>query len=204
MAKGNLMRVVDGVAFFRDKVEGIVNQRGYDLSEQARWYLVDLLAAYIKVERFTRINGEDFFSKPLAIQLLEIELKGKKTPPYYLTLKQLGDTTLYLTGYFSDHFRNSQVGMNYYADLGALAYTRLSNLLERGNSTDEKIYLELSQKFHCMMEILGEMSEEQSLTATEDILQIYERWLTTRSERLKKWLESRGILLSEGGRQKIH
>lgn len=196
----NLIPVEESQEFFRSIVEGVVKKRNYSVSHPVQWYLVALLSRYVRAEKLHRLGEEDFFSQPFAIRLLQTELSGKGGEAV-MTLKHLGDATLYLTGYFSDHFKAEPTGIDYYAKLGATAYTRLATFLKGSPEQGEAIFSELSEKFPCLVDILSEISAEHQLTSSSDILQIYERWLMTKSSRLKSWLETRGVFLSDPQKQ---
>ncbi len=108
-------------------------------------------------------------------------------------LKQVGDVSLFVSGFFSDSLRRSLVDIDYYISLGGYAYGSL------GASDDmlSPIFVELSEKFVSFVDVISEVSERTSLTSDADILRLYERWVRTRSRRNGDLLAEKGIVPSE-------
>lgn len=182
--------------FFTATVEEIVKQRGYDISEMARWYLSNLLTTYLRTDKLSFPNKKNFPERPFALTFLEAQ--NVKKQDSVLQLKHLGDTTLYLTGYFGKSFENSLLTVDYYRTLGILSYRRISLLtVPQMKSDTAPLFKELAQKFNNLAKILEEISETHQLNTASDIIMVYKKWLLTRSKKLEKWLRERGVLVVE-------
>jgi hypothetical protein len=112
-----------------------------ETSEPAEWYLVGLLGEFTK----SRISDE-----PLAIKLAgagEVE-PGQRVKQ----LKEVGDTSLYVSGFFTESLERKLVGADYYMGIGARAYAELAGRLG-GALTD--VYRELAAKFPGFVDVLS-------------------------------------------------
>lgn len=106
-------------------------------------------------------------------------------------LQRIGDLCLVISGYFGESLQSKLVDVEYYFGMGGTAYETLS-LLEN-NTQSKGVYQELSGKFQPFSNVLGEMSERSGLQSNKDILRIYDRWMVTGSDRLRKILNEQGI-----------
>ena len=75
--------------------------------------------------------------------------------------------------------------------MGGTAYGVLSEM--ENNRTNKIVYEELSGKSQPFSNVLGEMSERSGVQSNKDILRLYERWMATGSDRLRKILSDHGI-----------
>ncbi|MBI5810676.1 MAG: hypothetical protein HZB21_05770, partial [Deltaproteobacteria bacterium] len=107
----------------------------------------------------------------------------------------LGDISLFTSGFFSDSLKRKIVDMDYYISMGASAYASLAAMHkdERGAALMAGLFAELSDKFKVFVDVLAEVSEITSLTSSKDVLRVYERWLRTKSKRAERTLRALGI-----------
>jgi hypothetical protein len=106
------------------------------------------------------------------------------------SLKEIGDASLFVSGFFSDSLRRRLVDVDYYASIGGTAY----NALSRDEAdTFSPVFAELAQKFMGFVDVLSEVSERASCTSNADLLRLYERWLKTGSRRSGQLLAERGV-----------
>ncbi len=93
--------------FFHEVVTDALTAVDLDASEPASWYLVGLLGDFTR----TRLTDE-----PLGLKLAEV---GAAAPAERVrTLKQVGDTSLYVAGFFAESLTRSLVDVDYYVGLG--------------------------------------------------------------------------------------
>ena len=100
-------------------------------------------------------------------------------------LKQVGDTSLYVTGFFAESFERKLVDPDYYIGLGEAAYRELANRLG-GSPSIREVYGELAAKFPRFVDVLQEVRKQVHFAGT-DVVELYDEWLRTRSE----WVERR-------------
>jgi hypothetical protein len=121
------------------------------------------------------------------------------------TLKEVGDTSLYIAGFFAESLNRSLVDVDYYVGLGQTAYGQLARSLGGQRSICE-VYEELADKFPSFVDVLAEVRKRTTISelgATPDIGKLYEMWLKTREEWIEKKLRAAGVLVdprSESGK----
>lgn len=167
--------------FFRDILQDALSRQGVSASEPTEFYLVGLLGEYAKGRVMDR---------PLSLHLVESGHKG--TGERVKALKEVGDTSLYVTGFFADSLERKLVGVDYYVDLGQAAYGELATRLQ--SSTVAEIYDELSDNFPRFVDVLGEIRRHVSF-AGSDVVRLYEEWTRNRSDWVEARLRALGVVV---------
>jgi len=177
--------------FFHEVVTEALHEVDIEASEPAGWYLVSLLGDFTKA----RLTDE-----PLGLKLAQASVDpGERVQ----TLKQVGDTSLYVAGYFAESLTRSLVDVEYYVGLGQNAYAQLAASIGVGTSPGavpslRDVYEELAAKFPRFVDVLAQVRKRIALSevqATTDIGRLYEIWLRTRDEWVEKKLREAGILV---------
>jgi hypothetical protein len=163
--------------------------QGIQASEMASWYLVNLLVENLRVAP----NHDE----PMAIRLHRA--RHGNPSERARQLRDLGDSALYVSGFFRDSLRRGLVHPDYYLTVGASAYAELESLVRipLKGAPHADVYAELADGFAAFAAVLGQISEEA--VAPQDLGQLLERWLRTRSEHLLRRLALRGMLIAPGG-----
>jgi hypothetical protein len=171
--------------FFHEVVTDALSAVDLDASESASWYLVGLLGD------FTRARVTD---EPLGLKLAAASGDpGERVR----TLKQVGDTSLYVAGFFAESLTRSLVDVDYYVGLGQNAYAQLARSFGAGNRSIGEVYEELAAKFPQFVDVLATVRKRVDL-ATSDVGRLYEIWLRTRDEWVEKKLRAAGLLVDAG------
>lgn len=172
--------------------EARVNQQ-VRVGDRIEVYLVELLAAFTDAGRlWAKDEDGDLHLEPLAL-ILKRALEGGSSVRAR-ELRRLGDVSLYLSGFFSDHLEGRLVDSSYYMQMGHLAYANLARLL--GGKRDRSgagLFAELADQFSPLVDVLNEVSERLALTSQQGVLRLYERFLRTGSARLARLLASEGV-----------
>lgn len=84
-------------------------------------------------------------------------------------LKDIGDTALFICGFFSDSLNKKIIDVNYYKDIGQAAYSKLNSLVPSFYDVDS-FYNEFSRKFSNAALLMELLSKEYSSNAKEDDL----------------------------------
>jgi hypothetical protein len=171
-------------AFFFEVLHEALAEVHLDATEPAGWYLVSLLGD------FTRARLPD---EPLAMKLAQSQIAepGERVK----TLKEVGDTSLYVAGYFAESLSRKLVDADYYIGLGRGAYAELAGSL--GSNSVTEVYRELSQNFPAFVEVLGEVRRRVDF-AGADVMKLYEQWLRTRDAWIEKKLRALGVIVDSG------
>lgn len=175
-------------AFFQEVLTGAMDRQKVAASESTEFYLVGLLGEYARA----RLPDH-----ALSLRLAESQSDAGER---VRALKEVGDTTLYVAGFFADSLQRKLVGVDYYMDLGQAAYRELARRLSTSSAAE--VYAELSGKFPRFVEVLMEVRRHVAF-ASHDVMHLYEEWVRTRSDWVEARLRGLGVLVSgkdpEGG-----
>ncbi|MBK9293746.1 MAG: hypothetical protein IPM57_04765 [Oligoflexia bacterium] len=169
--------------FFKERVNQVLTRNKISVSENVEFYIVDLL------ERYMFVNNLD--NDPLAIQLLKSQEKGLPEADKIKILKKLGDTSLYVSGFFGDSLTRKVIDLDYYRQMGSIAYRSLSESIK--DQQFHELYFELHNHFSGFVCVLNEMSHELLPKTDQGLLQLYEAYLKTGSQAAKKYLVDQGL-----------
>jgi hypothetical protein len=170
------------VDYFKELVDGALAHQGIATTEMTAFYVVQLLAGY------ARQPGAEA-EAPLAFQLLHaLDTGGARQRA---SLRQVGDLSLFISGFFGDSLRRKPVGVDYYVSIGGIAYDTLSR---HEDDAFSPVFAELAEKFVQFVDVLSEISERTFCASNADLLRLYEKWLRTGSPRSAKLLVERGVV----------
>lgn len=178
--------------WFREMVSDALSHRRLEVQEVTEFYLVNLLADFLQRERlFVEEPDGTVVSEPLALLLLRAMEDRRDRAA---RLRRLGDTALFVSGFFGDSLARSLVDVDYYIAMGERAYGTLAGT-ERGQGD---LYEELSARFGLFVDLFAEIAELSDLRSNRGLIRLYERFLVTRSERVARALRERGVALFSG------
>jgi len=185
-----LLQTQSSLEFFKERVEAACERQKLAPQPLTSYYIVSLLDEFTHLGRGASAEAM-LCNEPLGVRLARALQSGgvdQRTG-----LKQVGDLSLFISGFFSDSLRRRLVDVDYYATLGGYAYGSL------GSTSDilSPIFAELAEKFSCFVDVLADISERTSLTSDSDLLRIYEKWLRTGSRRNGDLLVEKGIVPNE-------
>lgn len=178
------------VHFFKTAIEEALKNQKIETAAEVEFYLVNMLSHFMQTEHLYQKTESGLDFEPLAIKLYKA-LQAETNHKIHL-LKEMGDISLYVSGFFGDSLNQSLVNIDYYIGMGGTAYKNLSYLMPEKVFQD--LFNELATKFSNFVEILTEVSHMSHIRSSTSILQIYEKWLKTKSERLLKLLQEEGII----------
>lgn len=176
--------------FFHEVVTEALSAVDLDASEPAGWYLVGLLGEFTTA----RLTDE-----PLGVKLAQA---GDSPAQTVRTLKEVGDTSLYVAGFFAESLSRSLVDVDYYVGIGQAAYARLARSLGTGRAIGE-VYQELAAKFPRFVDVLAQVRRRVQIAevaGTSDLGKLYEIWLRTRDAWVEKKLRQAGLIVDPGSR----
>jgi hypothetical protein len=172
--------------YFNGLVESALARQNLRATELTSYYLVDLLCRFVRPD--SRIPFYEDIDRPLALRLARaLESGGMEQRA---RLRNLGDCSLFVSGYFSDSLRRRVVDVDYYVSMGEYAYASLGR---RDEDAFGEVFTELARKFVAFTDVLSDVSEQTGASGSGDVLRLYERWLRTGSPRDGQRLADRGI-----------
>lgn len=180
--------------WFRERITETLTQRRLRVQEATEFYLVNLLASFLATERlFVEEPDGTVSSEPLAFIFLKALEGGRRVRRR--ELRRLGDTALFVSGFFGDSLARSLVDVDYYIAMGERAYGTLADA-DRGTALAP--FDELSGRFGVFVDVFAEIAELSNLRSNRGLVRLYERFLATRSERVAELLRARGVALFGG------
>ncbi|MEO5769243.1 MAG: hypothetical protein ABIS92_12900 [Polyangia bacterium] len=176
-------------SFFRDEVDKAFRDEGLEHDQLTEHYLVHLLAAYA---------AQPIEDRPLAIRLLEsIDASPRARRS---TLREIGDTALFISGFWGDSLGGRLVDVDYYIDMGGTAYAELARPSHGSLAASEPfgpVFGELAANFTRFVEVLMTISHRTARRRNnQDVVRLYERWLRTKSGWAARRLAEQGVLAS--------
>lgn len=175
------VRRESAIEYFKEQVEVALARQHVEADALTAFYVVNLLAEFLQ-----RPAAAD---EPLSLQLARAFERGGTHQR--LGLKQVGDLSLFVSGFFSDSLNRKMVDVDYYVAIGGFAYGSLSRA-EGG--TLSPVFAELAEKFVAFADVLSEVSERAWCSSNADLLRLYEKWLKTGSRRSGQLLLEHGVL----------
>ena len=170
------------VEYFKDLVDRALTHQGVATQELTSYYVVQLLAGFLQQP----VNYDD---GPLSVRLVRaLDSGGMRQRA---SLKQIGDLSLFIAGFFSESLNRKMVDVDYYATIGGRAYHALSRV---ETDTFSPVFAELGSKFVDFVDVLSEVSERTSCATNVDLLRLYEKWVKTGSRRSGQLLVERGVV----------
>lgn len=182
--------VADARRFFRDELKNAVEKQRLAAPETALDYLADMLVRFMLSETFFQKGEDGQLKNNILADLYAAQLNGDAATRR-LVLQRMGDVCLVVTGLFADSLARKTVDIDYYFGMGGQAYWQLSSL-SIGKAT-AVVFEELARKFRPFSDVLGEIGTKTGIHNNSDLLKVYERWLYTGSNRLRKVLSEQGI-----------
>jgi hypothetical protein len=170
--------------FFHDEVDRAFRDKGLEPGTMVEHYLVQLLAAYA---------AHGISDAPLALKLAAaVEANPRERRR---SLREIGDTSLYLSGFWADSLADKLVDVDYYIEMGGSAYGELARGTFIGSDPFGAVFAELASHFVKFVEVLAVVSRRTTHPASnEDVLRLYERWQRTKSHAAAARLAALGVV----------
>lgn len=163
--------------------------------EDTCWYLGSLLERFGRSEQLFAYQDEQLTLRPLAL-LYSDALQADNARERCLMLQQLGDMALFLGALFPERYSRHGILQDYFIGMGGGAYDYLAD----NAKSNRHIFTELANTFARMLEMVANACSRRHQLSTEEVLALYQRWLTTRDPVIENQLRSLGIDLSDGYR----
>lgn len=192
---GPILVQASAKGWFRERVGEVLTARRIRVRAETELYLADLLDGFLATGRLyvERPDGT-VEAEPLALILLKALAAERRERA--AQLKRLGDTSLFVAGFFGDSLARGAVDAGYYRAMGERAYGALAEA-ERSAAL-AGLYGELAGRFDAFVDCFAEIAELADLRSDRGLVRLVERWQLTRSERVAEKLRARGVALFAG------
>lgn len=180
--------------FFKDLVRQGFVQRKLETYPHVETYLVDLLQHYLDAKNLFDPDYDESGRK-IPKTLAEMYLFANNAEDQAVKvelLKKLGDRSLYMSGFFGDSLQRKIVDVDYYVNMGGVAYATLASCVRE--DTRAKVYSTISRRFIDFVDVLTYISHSSLIKSNESVLRLYDRYLTTGSEMAREKLTEMGVL----------
>ena len=184
MSKSTLLECTSD--FFSALIKESLNKTGIHVSLPVKNYLSELLQFYILSDHL--FSELDSSGKKQLQTLAELYLNSHGSPVSMKNnLKKMGDTSLYISGFFMESLKKKMVSVDYYINMGRQAYESLSDL-QNGN-----LYEELAVRFSDLVLVLFQIRKTNSSDKYKDILCLLDQYMETGSTQIARDLIGQGI-----------
>lgn len=186
--------------FFQKVVGSALERTGVRLSAQAEAYVVKLLSDFSRAEK---VYAETERGEQPALALMLSRAQEVAPEQAVRIYKHMGDSSLYLSGLFSESVEQRLVSVDYYVSMGETAYSKVAGLMRATAATVSALFDELSDRFAELVELLNTVS----LVALEDgapevphekVFDLMERYRRTGRPELLRALAQYGVVLRPG------
>ena len=183
-----LVRDETPVEFFREQLGKAMEHQRVHTSAFTEYYLVNLLAACVRGDALPA-SEDGYDETPLALLYVRA-VQASRTERARL-LRLLGDSALFVSGFFAESVDGKLVDLGYYRSMGGRAYACLGQ--EAPFAFGPDVFAELSRRFSQFADVLAEVSEKSRLAHPISLVRLYERWLATGSRRAAMLLAEQGV-----------
>lgn len=188
--------------FFVTRVEDAMARLKIKALPFTQAYLVDVLEHYMFSHNLFPTDEESGKAKRETLAEMYLRAQNSPAPIRLELLKKLGDTSLYVSGFFGDSLNRKVVDIDYYMDMGGVAYGALSKA-----SSDEiigRVYGEFSTRFSAFVDVLTFISQSALVQSNGDLLRLYDRYMATGSRLAEEQLVEKGLLNADLAKAKTH
>ncbi len=178
-------------SFFWGMLGEALKERSVETAPETEHYLVQMLTAYA---------SQPVDETPLALKMLAA--REAAPPERRRHLREVGDTSLFVSGFWSDSFARRAVDVDYYIGMGGIAYGQLARTGDGWvRDPNGSVYQELAERFARFVGVLEVLSRcLMPATTPQDIVKLYDRFKTTGSRWAASRLAALGVVLPAGGR----
>ena len=176
--------------FFSIEISQIAEREQLVFSPRVVDYVAKLLTEFQESDRFFVHDSKVPILADILSEMMEANEFRRRS-----LLKQVGDTSLMLTGYFPEALERRCVSFSYYQQMGESAYSQLASLTDTVNVFDE-----LSGRFSLMIQVLNSFSEKAQ-GRDFSIPRLLENYRDSSSQRLLEKLKKVGVIPFESKRE---
>lgn len=184
--------LADSSGFFEDIVSEALKQKRIETRPVVTNYLVDLLKHYLVTENL--FDWEDEMGRKRRSTLAELFLKSAQLSPAQRveTLKRLGDTSLYISGFFAQSLKRKVVDLSYYVEMGTSAYGALAEVVREESFS--QVFSEMKKNFTSFVDAFAFISSKTMPQGSTDLMTLFNLYMRTGSEWARDQIISEGFI----------
>lgn len=178
---------------FAELLKEACEYRKFKILPSAETYILNMLSHYIDSRNlFSPIVDESIGKPPDTFAELYLTALNAEDPKNKTYMKVLADKALYLSGFFGDSLQKKSVDIDYYMGIGASAYSNLAAWTKEEITANT--YSTFSNKFIDFADLLSYISDKSALQSEQNILKLYERYISTGSKLAREKLVELGVV----------
>lgn len=186
--------------YFTSSVRDALESRRVETYPFVESYLVELLKHYVHTRNLYE-QTEDGRARQETLAEMFLKASNAALSVKIELLKKLGDSSLYVSGFFGDSLSRKIVDVDYYADIGGSAYANLASVVREDMVA--QVYREMSSRFPVYVDVLAYISEKSFVQSDESILRLYDRYVRTGSELAREKLAEKGVVTVPADQAKL-
>lgn len=192
--------ILDSNRYFHNLVDDAFKERKFETYPHVKLYVVDVLKYYVITENL--FDEEDLSGRKTRKTMAELFLSAGQMggQERFKNLKKVGDSSLYISGFFSDSFQRKIIDVDYYMDMGRMAFETLSK--DVGEDLFSKLYKDLSSQFMELVDVLSLISQRAQMTDAENLLRMMDVYAKTGSPLRGETLAEKGVFTQQSKKQK--
>jgi hypothetical protein len=189
---GSLIASTSPRAVFADLVGCALREIDLRPSPMAIAYLIELLD-----ERLRAPEADAAGAPETTLTEALFAARFAAGPERIARLRQLGDRTLFVAGFFADSLRRGLMGHSYYREVGRSAYGSLAAVLASAvaERTWPQLFEELADCFREFADVLADVGDRACAHGPRALMRAYERYLATGSDRDRRRLLYHGQIV---------
>lgn len=147
-------------AYFREALDAAMRKSNIQVTETAQVYVVHLLNEFSRSE--VVFAGLDHGEK-ISMALMFERAMSADTQEALKIYRHLGDTSLYMLGFFKESALKRIVSQSYYKEMGAQAYLHASSLSRAYASHRGALFYELYERFSDMVVVVENVAKYKQI-----------------------------------------
>ena len=185
--------------FFQAEIASLSNELGNPAPADTQVYLAGVLSRFTDTNALFKSTENGIGEEPLAL-MLKRALESTDNERVRV-MKHLGDVALYKSGFCADRIERQGVDLEYYINMGGMAYQNVSVLSSQRNSGGvfRELYADLSTHFADLVHVITEFFLRSQLASPAGIMKLYKRWERTGSNQAARLLTNAGVILTPSG-----
>lgn len=144
-------------SFFFDKLQEVNKKSTRPASNQEIFYLSVVLDQFGESKKYFDEEEGKPREKMLGMKLLETSQQSEAQRKR--SLREIGDTALFVCGYFHESLNSKVIDVGYYENLGQIAYRRLSNIIPQAYEVP-KFFECISERFNTLSNLISIISKD--------------------------------------------
>jgi hypothetical protein len=180
-----------------DLVRAALETQHVTTSDDTEYYLASLLRDFLHTD-------SERLSRALGMELFKVEELDSSRR--FARLKDIADTSLFLSGIFLDHVESGLAATDYVFEIGSTAYLRLGHGERRHPlvAPFAETFKDLGRRFEQFVRVLAVMSDSELFSSNARVLGLYERWLRSGTARDAHRLVALGVIPGKSEPMKSH